>query len=96
MENTGRIRQALHALQVGADDTHSQEMSMVRKATNRLLKSNDEIIAEIENAIGLYAEGRWHIADKLAEAKALVGRLPAHQREFGRRVGISLAMLTRL
>ena len=34
--------------------------------------------------------------DNIIFISILVGRLPAHQREFGRRVGISLAMLTRL
>jgi len=34
--------------------------------------------------------------DNIIFISILVGRLPAHQREIGRRVGISLAMLTRL
>ena len=34
--------------------------------------------------------------DNIIFISILVGRLPQHQREFGRRVGISLAMLTRL
>lgn len=34
--------------------------------------------------------------DNIIFISILVGRLPKHQREFGRRVGISLAMLTRL
>jgi predicted tellurium resistance membrane protein TerC len=34
--------------------------------------------------------------DNIIFISILVGRLPEHQREFGRRVGISLAMLTRL
>jgi predicted tellurium resistance membrane protein TerC len=34
--------------------------------------------------------------DNIIFISILVGRLPAHQREFGRRVGISLAMVTRL
>ena len=34
--------------------------------------------------------------DNIIFISILVGRLPAHQREVGRRVGISLAMLTRL
>ena len=34
--------------------------------------------------------------DNIIFISILVGRLPAHQRELGRRVGISLAMLTRL
>jgi len=34
--------------------------------------------------------------DNIIFISILVGRLPRHQREFGRRVGISLAMLTRL
>ena len=34
--------------------------------------------------------------DNIIFISILVGRLPEHQREFGRKVGISLAMLTRL
>lgn len=34
--------------------------------------------------------------DNIIFISILVGRLPQHQREFGRKVGISLAMLTRL
>jgi len=34
--------------------------------------------------------------DNIIFISILVGRLPQHQREFGRRVGISLAMVTRL
>jgi predicted tellurium resistance membrane protein TerC len=34
--------------------------------------------------------------DNIIFISILVGRLPEHQREFGRRVGLSLAMLTRL
>lgn len=34
--------------------------------------------------------------DNIIFISILVGRLPQHQREFGRRVGISLAMITRL
>lgn len=34
--------------------------------------------------------------DNIIFISILVGRLPAHQREFGRRVGLGLAMLTRL
>lgn len=34
--------------------------------------------------------------DNIIFISILVGRLPAHQREFGRRVGIGLAMITRL
>ncbi len=81
MEKTNRIQQALDALRFGANEKHTGEIGLVREAANKLIGSNEEIITEIESAIDLYTQGRWQIADKLAEATALVGRLPTPRQD---------------
>lgn len=76
MENEDNIKNALMALQAGADENHAREMGLVREATRMLQRSNNEMISEIEHAMRQYEEGRGRLAEKLAEAAVLVGRLP--------------------
>ncbi len=77
MTNDVDIMEALNALQLRAEENHAHELSLVREAARRLQLANNDLIAEVEQAMREYQDGRERLARKLVDAATLIGRLPA-------------------